>query len=58
MYRYFKIVAGVGRGNKIYFWKSNGLNDENIAAPTGSASNFNSQLIYLGNKTRIEFKGR
>ena len=34
MYRYFKRVAGVGTGNYIYFWKSKGLSNENITAPT------------------------
>ena len=34
MYRYLKTVAGVGTGNYIYFWKSKGLSDENITAPT------------------------
>ena len=33
MYRYFKRVAVVGSGNYIYFWKSKGLSDENIAPP-------------------------
>ena len=30
MYRYFKIIAGVGSGNYIYFWKSKGLTDKKI----------------------------
>ena len=34
MYRYFKRVIGVGTGNYIYFWKSKGLSDEYITAPT------------------------
>ena len=34
MCRYFKRVAGVGTGNYIYFWKSKGLSNENITAPT------------------------
>ena len=28
--RYFKIIAGVGNGNHIYYWKSKGLSDERI----------------------------
>ena len=44
MYRYFKRVAGFGRGNYIYFWKSKGLCDENIAAPTTSDYNLNPKL--------------
>ena len=30
MYRYFKIIAGVGNGSHIYYWKSKGLSDEEI----------------------------
>ena len=55
MYRYLKRVVSVGSGNYIYFWKSKGLSDENITAPTTSDYSLNPQLIYLGNKTR-EFK--
>ena len=36
MYRYFKRVIGVGTGNYIYFWKSEGLSYEDITAPTMS----------------------
>ena len=34
MLRYFKRITGVGTGNYIYFWKSKGLSNENITAPT------------------------
>ena len=54
---YSKRVAGVSSGNYIYFWKSKGLSDENITAPTTSDYSLNPQLSYLGNKTRVEFKG-
>ena len=30
IYRYFKIIAGVGNGSYIYYWKSKGLSDERI----------------------------
>ena len=30
MYRYFKRIAGVGRGDYINYWKSKGLSDERI----------------------------
>ena len=30
IYRYFKIIAGVGNGSYIYYWKSKGLSDEKI----------------------------
>ena len=59
MYRYFKRFAGVGSGSYIYFQKSKGLSDENITAPTRTSihNSLNSQLTYLCNKTRAEFKG-
>ena len=57
MYRYFKRVSGVGTGNYIHFWKSKGLSDENITAPTTNDYSLNPQLSYFGVKTRVEFKG-
>ena len=33
------------------------MSDENTTAPTTSDYSFNPQLSYLGNKTRVEFKG-
>ena len=57
MYRYYKRVSGVERGNYIYFWKSKELSDENIAAPTTSDYSLNPQLSYFGTKRRLEFKG-
>ena len=56
-HRYFQRVAGVSYSNYIYFWKSKGLCDKNITAPTTSNYNLNPQLGYLGNKTRAERKG-
>ena len=56
MYRYFKRVTGADTGNYICFWKSKGLSNENITAPTESDYNLNPQLSYLGNKIRAEFK--
>ena len=53
MYKYFERVAGFGTGNYIYFWKSIGLSNENITAPTTSDYSLNSQLNYLGTKTRV-----
>ena len=57
MYRYFKIASGISSGNCIYFWKSKGLSDKNITAPNISDCSLNPQLIYLGTKTKLEFKG-
>ena len=36
IYRYFKRILGFGSGTYIYFWKSKGLYDENITAPTAA----------------------
>ena len=55
MYKYFKMVAGFGSGNYIYFWKSKGLPHENNTAPTTTNYSLNPQLIYLGTKPRLEF---
>ena len=52
MYQYFKKIEGVGTGNYIYYWKSKGLSDENIIAPTTSDSSLNPQLSYLGTKKK------
>ena len=57
MCRYFKKVAGVGKGKYIHFYESKGLSDENITARTTSDYSLNPQLSYLGTKTRVEFKG-
>ena len=57
MYRYFKRFSCIGTGNHIYFWKSKGLSNENITAPTTSDYSLNPQLSYLGTKTRLQFKG-
>ena len=57
MYWYSKRVSGVGSGNYIYFWKSKGLFDENITAPTTTDYSLNPQLSYRGTKTIVKFKG-
>ena len=57
MYRYFKRVVGVGTINYIYFWKSKGVSDENITAPTMSDDKRKPQWSYSGTKTRTEFRG-
>ena len=51
-----KRVVDVGTGNCIYFWKSKRLSDENITVPTTSGYSLNSQLSYLGTKTRLQFR--
>ena len=57
LYRYFNQVSGVGSGNYIYSWKSKGLFDENITAPTTSDYKPNPELSCFGTKTRVEVKG-
>ena len=48
MYRYFKRVGGGNPGNYIHFWKSKGLSDEKITAPTTSDYGLSPQLSYFG----------
>ena len=57
MYRYFKRIAGVGSGDYIYYWKSKGLSDENITAPSAPNNFINPSLEYLGTKPRVKFSG-
>ena len=57
MYGYFKRVVGVGSGNYSCFWKSKRLSDDNITASTTNDYKLNSQLSYIGTKTRAEFRG-
>ena len=49
MYRY-KRVAGINRGNYIYFWKSKGLPDENITPLVTSDYGITLKLSYFGTK--------
>ena len=39
------------------FWKSKGLSNENITAPTTNDYKLNPQLSYYGTKTRVWFDG-
>ena len=57
MYRYFKRIAGVGRGNYTYFWKSKGLSDERLDSITASNHKITPELSFYGTKTRVEFNG-
>ena len=50
MYRYFRRVGGTNPVNYIYFWKSKGLSDEKITAPTTSDYSLSPQLSYFGTK--------
>ena len=56
--RYFKIIAGVGNGNYIYYWKSKGLSDERINSIKTSDYGITPYLSYYDtNKIRVKFDG-
>ena len=57
MYRYFRMVAGVGSGNYIYFWKSKSLSDERLNSNTASNYSTTPELSFYGTKTKVEFNG-
>ena len=57
MYRYFKRITGVGCGDYIYYWKSNGLSDERTNSIKTPNHSITPNLDYYGTKTRVEFNG-
>ena len=57
VYRYFKIIAGVGNGRYIYYWQSKGLSDERINSITAFNYSVTPFLDYYGTETRVEFSG-
>ena len=57
MYKYFKVIAGVGNGSYIYYWQSRGLSDERISCITVSNYSFTPFLNCYGTKARVEFSG-
>ena len=57
MQKYFKRIAGVGSGDYIYVWKSNGLSDEMINSNTASNHSITPELSYYGTKARVKFSG-
>ena len=57
MYRYFKIIAGVGNGRYIYYWKSKALSHERIDSITASNYSVTPFLDYYDTKTRVEVSG-
>ena len=57
MHRYFKIVAGLGKVNGIYYWKSKGLSDEGINSIKTSNYSVIPYLDYYGNKIKVKFNG-
>ena len=50
MYKYFKRIAGVGNGNYIYYWKSEGLSDKRINSIKTSNHSVTSNLDYYGTR--------
>ena len=56
MYRYFKIIAGVGNGSHLYYWKSKGLSDEGIDSIETSNYSIIPYLDYYGTKIKLKVK--
>ena len=57
MFTYFKMIAGVGSGSYIYYWKSRRLSDKRINSVKASNHSNTPNLHYYGTKTRVEFNG-
>ena len=58
MYRYFKIIDGVGNGSHIYYWKSKGFSDEGINSITASNYCVIPDIdYYYGTKITVKFNG-
>ena len=57
MYRYFKMISGVGNESNIYYWKSKGLSDERINSIKAPNHSITPNLGYYGTGTRVEFNG-
>ena len=57
MYRYFKIIASIGNGSHIYYWKSKGLSDEGIDSIETSNYSVISYLDYYGTKIKVKLNG-
>ena len=51
------MIAGVGDGSYIYYWKSKELSEERINSIKTSNHNITPNLDYYGTKTRVEFNG-
>ena len=55
MYRYFKMIAGVGNDRYIYYWKSEGLSDERINSIKTSNHSITPNVSYYGTKATEGF---
>ena len=52
------MIAGVGKGHYIYYWKSKGLSDERTYSIKASDNGFTPYLIHYNiNKIRVGFDG-
>ena len=57
MYRYFKVIAGVGNGSHIYYWKSKGLSDKEINSIKTSNYSAIPYFHTYGTKTKVKSNG-
>ena len=55
MYRYFKIIAGVGNGNNIYYLQSKEFSSEKTSSFSTPNYIVSPDLNYYGTKTRVGF---
>ena len=53
LYRYFKRVSSTD--DRILWWKSRGLSDEEISPSAASDNSHNPALSFYGTKTRVKF---
>ena len=57
IYKHFKVIAGVGSGSYIYYWKSKGLSGERINSIKTPSHSIIPNLDHYGTKTRVELDG-
>ena len=57
MYKYFKMIAGVGNGSYICYWQSKGLSDEKINSIKTPNHSITLNLNYYDTRTKVEFNG-
>ena len=57
IYKHFKVIAGVGSGSHIYYWKFKGLSGERINSIKTPSHSIIPNLDHYGTKTRVELDG-
>ena len=57
MYRFLKMITGVGNGSYIYYWQSKRLSDEKTNSIKTPNHIITPNLDYYDTKTRVEFNG-